>query len=82
MRKARRTRSISLMPANGATDAAHAVDQQRAAQDHRRAQRPVLHAAQRERDQQTMMIALKITADRIADSGEARPMMLSGAIWG
>jgi len=29
-----------------------------------------------------MMIALKITADRIADSGEARPMTLSGWICG
>ena len=45
-------RSMSLDADERRDDAAHAVDQQRAAQQRRGAERPVLHAAQRQRDQQ------------------------------
>ena len=45
-------RSISLMPTNGAMMPAEAVDQHVAAQQRRRADRPVADPAQRERDQQ------------------------------
>ena len=43
--------SISLDADERDDDAAHAVDQEIAAQERRRAERPILHAAQRQRDQ-------------------------------
>ena len=70
------------MPTNGTMMPAEPIDQQIAAQQRRGADRPVRDAAQRQRDQRTMISALKITADRIALSGLARRMMLSASSCG